>query len=92
MRHSIVPRLEVALITLMCLGFLLIAQTWSFRAYQAGLLAVMVATVLNIAVGNLPRQASAGRALALTAAILALVALVFGAGILLVPVLATMGR
>jgi hypothetical protein len=92
MRGTFVPRLEVALIALMCGGFLLIAQTWSFVAYQIGLTAVLVATLLNIAVGNLPRQAGAGRALLLTAGILAIVAAVFAGGIVLVPWLAALGR
>jgi hypothetical protein len=92
MKRAIVPRLEVALISLMCLGFLLIAQTWSFVVYQIGLVAVLVATLLNIAVGNLPRQASPARALVLTVFILAIVAAVFALGIALVPSLAALGR
>ncbi len=92
MRHGIVPRLELVLIIVMCAGFALIAQTLSFRAYQIGLLAVMAATLLNIAVGNLPRQAGPGRALLLTLLILAIVAAVFVAGILLVPSLAQFGQ
>jgi hypothetical protein len=91
-RHAIVPRLELALILVMCAGFVCIAQTWSFRVYQAGLLAVMGATVLNIAVGNLPRQARAGRAFLLTLSILGIVGAVFGIGILLVPSLAQLGQ
>jgi hypothetical protein len=92
MRTGIVPRAEAALIIIMCLAVLLIAQQWSFPTYQFGLLVLMAATVLNIAVGNLPRSASAGRAVMLTGGILLIVAAVFGAGILLVPYLATLGR
>jgi hypothetical protein len=92
MRHSFVPRIEFALIAIMCVGFVLIGQTWSFDVYRFGLIAVMLATLLNIAVGNLPRDASPARALLLTLFILALVAAVFGAGILLVPTLATLGQ
>ena len=92
MRQGIVPRLEIGLIAVMCGGFLLVAQTWDFRLYRFGLLAIMAATVLNIAVGNLPREARAGRALLLTLLILAVVAVVFGIGILLVPALARLGQ
>lgn len=92
MRHAIVPRLELALIVAMCAGFVLIVQQWSFAAFQIGLLMVMAATILNIAVGNLPRQASAGRAAILTLGVLALTVAVFAAGILLVPYLATLGQ
>ena len=90
-RHAIVGRAELALILVMALGFLLIVQQWSFAAYQVGLLTVMAATVLNIAVGNLPRTAGPGRALGLTRFILAIVAAVFAAGIFLVPYLAQLG-
>ena len=92
MRRSFVPRLELALILVMAGGVLLIVQSWSFGAYQLGLLTVMAATMLNIAVGNLPRQAGPGRALALTLGILGIVAAVFGLGIVLVPYLAMLGR
>jgi uncharacterized membrane protein YecN with MAPEG domain len=89
--HNIVGRAEFVLIAVMVLGFLLIAQQWSFAVYQVGLLTVMAATVLNIAVGNLPRNAGPGRALGLTLFILAIVAAVFAAGISLVPYLAQLG-
>ena len=49
-------------------------------------------TLLNIAVGNLPREPSLGRALLLLLLFLALVAVVFGIGIALVPYLAQLGR
>ncbi|MBW4023976.1 MAG: hypothetical protein HIU92_12720 [Proteobacteria bacterium] len=89
--RGIVPRAELALILIMVLGFLLIVQQWSFGLFQIGLLTVMAATILNIAVGNLPRNASLGRALRLTVLLLAIIAVVFAAGILLVPYLARLG-
>lgn len=90
--RQLVPRAEITLIGLMGIGFLLILQRWSFDLYQIGLLLVLGATVLNIAVGNLPREAPAVRALAITAGLLLVVAALFGAGILLVPLLAQMGQ
>jgi hypothetical protein len=89
--RGIVPRAELALILIMVLGFLLIVQQWSFGLFQIGLLTVMTATILNIAVGNLPRAAGPWQALRLTVLILAIVAFVFLAGILLVPYLARLG-
>ncbi len=88
----LVARAELALICVMALGFVLIAQQAAFGLYQAGLLTVIGSTLLHIAVGNLPTDAGPMRALVLTAAILGVVAAVFGAGILLVPVLAQLGR
>jgi hypothetical protein len=51
----------------------------------------MTATILNIAVGNLPRGAGLWQALRLTVLILLIVAAVFAAGIFLVPYLAQLG-
>jgi hypothetical protein len=89
--RGIVPRAELALILIMVAGFLLIVQQWSFGLFQIGLLTVMAATILNIAVGNLPRAAGVWQALRLTIVILLIVAVVFGAGIVLVPYLAQLG-
>lgn len=92
MRRTLVPRLELALICLFGVGFCLILQQWSFAGYRWGLQLLIAVTLLNIAVGNLPKDASPLRAGLLTLLILAVVALVFGLGILLVPYLAQMGR
>jgi predicted membrane protein len=80
--RGIVPRAELVLILIMVAGFLLIVQQWSFDLFQFGLVTVMAATILNIAVGNLPRAAGL---------ILLIVAAVFAAGIFLVPYLARLG-
>ena len=88
----VIARTELVLICIMAAGFALIAQQASFGLYQVGLLTVMASTLLHIAVGNLPRSAGLGRTLVWTVAILGIVAAVFGAGILLVPLLAQMGR
>ncbi len=84
---------ERTLIVAMVLSILVI--TLSPRIlwlYQAGLGLLITATLLQIAVGNLPRDADFRRSVKWIAAILLTVALVFCAGILLVPVLSTLGR
>ena len=90
--RGIVPRAELALILIMVAGFLLLVQQWSFGLYQVGLITVMAATILNIAVGNLPRNAGLWQALRITVLLLAIVAVVFALGILLVPYLAQLGQ
>lgn len=92
MRRVLVARVELTLIAATVIGFLLVLQTWSFGLYQAGLVLVLGATLLNIAVGNLPRDAGVARALLLTGVILAIVAAVFALGVALVPTLAAMGQ
>jgi hypothetical protein len=92
MQSRLVAGVEFALIVLMMVGFVLITQQWSLTLYQVGLLTVIGATILNIAVGNVPHSARGWRALRAVVIILAVTAAVFGLGILLVPYLATLGQ
>lgn len=85
-------RAELVLIILMVLGCVLIAQQWNFVLYQAGLLTVIGATLLSIAVGNVPRAARGIRAVGAIVIILAVTAALFIIGILLVPYLARLGQ
>ena len=87
-----VERLERGLILVLLLAIALIAQPFDIRLYRTGLLILVGATLLQIAVGNLPKDASPGRSLVFVAAILGVVAAVFGLGILLTPFLAQLGR
>lgn len=92
MEGRLLGRVETALIFLMIVGFVLIAQTWSFKVYQIGLLTVIGATILNIAVGNVPHSARKLRALFYLLMNVAITALVFVIGIVLVPYLARLGQ
>lgn len=92
MRQSIVPRAEIVLLSVLGFAFLCVLQTWSFALYRIGLVVVIVATLLNIAVGNLPRDATPLRAILLTLSILAAVAAIFAIGIALVPTFAALGQ
>ena len=92
MEGRLLPRVELLLIVLMMAGCVLIAQQWSFTLYQLGLLTVVCATILNIAVGNVPHAARGWRAFRAVVVILAVTAAVFVIGILLVPYLAALGQ
>lgn len=92
MESRFLARAETALIVLMLLGFVLITQQWSFGLYQIGLLTVIGATILNIAVTNVPRASHGWGILRASVIILAVVAAVFGLGIVLVPYLAMLGQ
>ena len=85
-------RLERVLIAVLLLAIALIAQPFDIRLYRIGLLVLVGATLLQIAVGNLPAEAGPGRSLMLIAMILAVVAAVFGLGIALTPFLSQLGR
>ncbi len=92
MESRLLPRIELLLIVLMMAGFALITQQWSFPLYQVGLLTVICAAILNIAVGNVPRAARGWRALRAVIVILGVTAAVVVIGILLVPYLSRLGR
>lgn len=90
---SFAEKAERTLIIIMILS--IIALTLSPRIlwmYQASLGLLLGATFLQIAVGNLPRDADFKRSLKYIVVILSLVAIVFGLGIVLVPALSTLGR
>ncbi len=92
MESRLLARAETTLILLMLLGFVLITQQWSFGLYQIGLLTVIGATILNIAVTNVPRASRGWAIVRALVVILAVTAAVFGLGILLVPYLAMLGQ
>jgi hypothetical protein len=80
------------LIAAMVIGILLIGQRYSITLFRVGLVVLVAATLLQIAVGNLPATASAGRSLVLSLIILGVVAAVFAVAVPLVPVLSQLGR
>lgn len=92
MQGRILLQAELVLIILMVLGCVLIGQQWSFTLYQVGLLTVIGATILSIAVGNVPRAARGWWALGGMVVILAVTAALFVIGIALVPYLARLGQ
>ncbi|EEW25250.1 hypothetical protein [Rhodobacter ferrooxidans] len=94
MKHSrsFPERLEMALIVGLCLGIVLIAQRYSVTIYRVGLSILVISTLLQIAVGNLRKDAGVWASLRFIAIILAVIATVFGIGILLVPTFSQLGR
>lgn len=85
-------RLETALILGLVAGILLIAQRYNLMLYKAGLAILVVSTLLQIAVGNLRKDASPGRSLFFIAKVLAVIVAVFSLGIFLVPHFSQLGR
>jgi hypothetical protein len=85
-------RLEMIMILALAAGILLIAQRYSLTLYKVGLSILVVATFLQIAVGNLRKDASVGRSLLFIVMVLAIAAVVFTIGILLVPYFSQLGR
>ena len=91
-QHSFAERAGQALIAAMALGIVMIAQRYSISLYRWGLSILVVSTFLQIAVGNLPQDASATRSIVISLVILTGVAAVFVIGIWLVPILSELGH
>ncbi|MDH6266128.1 hypothetical protein M2360_001524 [Rhizobium sp. SG_E_25_P2] len=89
---SFIDRLETVLMALILLGILLVAQQYSVLVFRIGLGILVSATLLQIAVGNTPRDLTVAKSLLRIVMLLAVVALIFGLGILLAPYFATIGR
>ena len=60
---TFVERAGQVLIAAMALGIVMIAQRYSNSLYRWGLSILVVSTFLQIAVGNLPKDASAMRSM-----------------------------
>lgn len=91
-RQPFASMMQATLVGLMLLSFLLIAQQRSQALYHVGLVLLVVSTLMQIAFGNIPPSASFGRSMKLLALILAIIAMVFGLGIVLAPYLIQLGR
>jgi len=91
-RLSFPERAERVLIVALLVAILMVAQRWSIHVYRYGLLLLVCATLLQIAVGNLPKDASFTRSMPLIVGSLCVIATVFGTGVLLTPFLSQLGR
>jgi hypothetical protein len=89
---SFAERAGQVLIAAMALGIVMIAQRYSIVLFRWGLAILVGSTFLQIAVGNLPQDASAMRSIVTSIVILTGVAAVFAIGIWLVPVLSELGH
>jgi predicted membrane protein len=90
--RSFPERAEPVLIIGMILGIALIAQRYSISLFRWGLGILVASTILEIAVGNLPKEASLWRSVILTVVILCIFVIVFALGVWMVPVLSRLGR
>jgi hypothetical protein len=91
-RASFPERFERVLIGGMVVGIALILQRYSLPVFQAGLSILVVSTLLQIAVGNIPKNGGVGMSLVRILFLLCIIAAVFAVGILLVPTLSHLGR
>lgn len=83
---------ELVLMACFGLSFVMIIQAFSKPVYQLGLALLIVSTLLEIAVGNIPSRAGVKGAIGYAALYLGIIAVIFVLGIVLVPYLTGLGR
>jgi hypothetical protein len=76
----------------MLVCFILIGQQFSSVLYSVGLTAIIIITLCNMAFSNMRSDLGVKDALVAFVRIMLIVAVIFALGILLAPVLITMGR
>ncbi|ORE93979.1 hypothetical protein [Aurantimonas sp. 22II-16-19i] len=91
-KHVFTERLEATLIVGLLLGIALITQRYNLMLYKVGLSVLVASTLLQIAVGNMRKDATPLGGLFFIAKVLLVIVAVFSAGILLVPTFAQLGR
>jgi hypothetical protein len=85
-------RMQVIVIVAMIVSFALIIQTANMTLYWIGLLLLIVSALSQMAFGNMPPTADFKEGKNIMLIAYAIVACVFGLGILLAPVLIKIGR
>lgn len=90
--RSFPERLEALLIAGMLVGILLVAQRFSVTVFRAGLVLLVASTLLQIAIGNVPKHLGFAATTIRVILIVALIAILFCLGIVLVPYFAQLGR
>ncbi len=91
-RATFPERIERVLIVGMVAGIALIMQRANLLLFQAGLLILVASTLMQIAVGNIPKAGGVASSIARIILILGVIALIFAIGIGLVPTLSRLGR
>ena len=85
-------RMQTGVIVTMVISFIMIIQKFSETLYQTGLVLLIVAALSQMAFSNIPSTASFRESRKVLIIAFAIVACVFGLGILLAPVLIKIGR
>ncbi len=85
-------RMHVALVVLMLVSFGLIAQQTYKALYQLGFVLLVASTFVQIVFGNIAPATGFARSMRQLALGLAIIAAVFGLGIVLTPILVNLGR
>jgi len=91
-KQPFAAKVQLALISMLGLSFILLAQQFNKGIYQVGFWLLIISAMLQIIFGNIPPAASFKKTMLLLAIGLVLLAGVFVLGILLAPGLVNLGR
>jgi hypothetical protein len=85
-------RMQIIVIVSMMVSFALIIQKMNMTLYKMGLLLLIVSALSQMAFGNMPSEATFKEGKKTMIIAYAIVACIFGLGILLAPILIKIGR
>jgi len=91
-RRPFASRMHVALVLLMLLSFILIAQQASKGLYQVGFIVLVASTFVQIVFGNVAPTAGFTKSMKQLGLGLAIIAAVFAFGAAITPALVNLGR
>lgn len=86
------PRVQLSLILILVVSIFGIGQPFSFEWYQRSLLVMVVCGLGQIAIGNVPPEASVARFFRLMLTFVLFIAAIFAVSILVTPSLVRLGR
>jgi hypothetical protein len=85
-------RVQLALIILLLTAIIAIGQPWSFELYKLAIVVIVITGLTQVAVGNIPSNASRLRFAKLLFVFAAIIAAIFALSIWLAPILVGLGR
>ena len=85
-------KVQATLIVLMLISFILMVQRLSINLYRLGLLMLFISGFAQFAFGNISSTANFKQSIKFLVLVWAIIAAVFGLGIILVPYLVNLGQ
>jgi hypothetical protein len=91
-RRPFASRAQAALIILMAISFLMVAQQFNETIFQLGLLLLIISTLLQIAFGNIPPEAEFRRSMIYLGIVAVILVAIVVISIAILPSLLQLGR
>ena len=91
-RRTFASSMQLLLVLLMLLSIILIGQRYAFSLYKAGLILLVIATISQIAFGNIAPSANFGRSMRMYGIYIGITVALFALSIAVAPMLVELGR